>query len=249
MARAMADVHRDLKDNPLEPVPMTVKLKMMKVPSAVLSLKDGPSGEVLTGPGKPKPYDPGDLRWKAPALETRGPAGAVVDAPEGVPLDLCIDERGAVLDVRFARLDTANAKSLESSIKKAWRFTPAQLDGSPVKCRFSIEASGYQVVPSRVPGTPVEASGEGLTQPQAVVVVDLPAGVMTPEKEPALRLTLDEAGQVSEVSVQASCGDKALDEASVLAAKSLSFTPALRGKDPVSVYLNVKVKWREAPSP
>jgi len=249
VARAIADVPRDLKDNPLEPVPMTVKLKMMKVPSAVLSLKDGPSGEVLTGPGKPKPYDPGDLRWKAPALETRGPAGAVVDAPEGVPLDLCIDERGAVLDVRFARLDTANAKSLESSIKKAWRFTPAQLDGSPVKCRFSIEASGYQVVPSRVPGTPVEASGEGLTQPQAVVVVDLPAGVMTPEKEPALRLTLDEAGQVSEVSVQASCGDKALDEASVLAAKSLSFTPALRGKDPVSVYLNVKVKWREAPSP
>src|SRR4030095_2409230 len=159
---------------------MSVKLKMMRVPSAVLSLKDGPSGEVLTGPGKPKPYDPGDLRWKAPALEMRGPAGALVDVPEGTPLDLCIDEHGAVLDVRFGRLDTPNAKSLESSIKKAWRFTPAQLDGSPMKGPVSTGGPpAYWVAPSKVRGPPVEASGESLAPPQVVFVVSLPAEVMT----------------------------------------------------------------------
>jgi peptidyl-prolyl cis-trans isomerase B (cyclophilin B) len=249
VARAIAGLPRDLKDNPLEPVPMSVKLKMMKVPSAVLSLKDGPSGEVLTGPGKPKPYDPGDVLWKAPVLESRGPASGAVDAPAGEPLDLCVGEKGEVLDVRFVRLDLPKAAELEKRIKKNWRFTPALLDGQPVKCRFSIAGPKYQVIPSAVPGTPVESSSEGLTLPQVIVVVSLPAEVMTPEKTPLLRLTLDPAGQVSEVSVQASCGDKALDEAAASAARSLAFTPVMRGKDPVSVYLNLTVKWREASAP
>jgi TonB family protein len=212
-------------------------------------LKDGPSGEVLTGPGKPKPYDPGDVRWKAPALETRGTAGKTVDTPAGEPLDLCINEQGVVLDVRFTRLDTPNGTTLENGIKKDWRFIPARLDGMPVGCRFSIEAPGYQVSPSKVPGTPVESGSEGLTLPQVLVTVSLPPEVMTPEKKPLLRLTLDETGQVSDVSVQSSCGDKALDEAAVSAARNLAFTPVLRGKDPVSVYLNVNVKWQEAPTP
>src|SRR5262245_48516883 len=248
-ARAIAKVPRDLKDNPLEPVPMTVKLEMKKVPPVILSRKDGPSGELLTGPGKPKPYDPGDMRWKAPALETRGAAGEAVDIPAGEPLDLCIDERGVVLDVRFRRLDTPNAANLESAIKKDWRFMPARLDGIPVKCRFSIEAPGYQVMASGVPGTPVESGSEGLTLPQVVVLVSIPPEVMTPEKKPLLRLTLDETGQVSDASVQSSCGDRALDEAAVSAARSLAFTPVLRGKEPVSVYLNVTVQWREAHTP
>ncbi len=249
VARAISEVPRDLKDNPLEPVPMTVKLEMKRVPQAVLSLKDGPSGEVLTGPGKPKPYDPGDVRWKAPALETRGTAGKAVDAPAGEPLDLCINEQGVVLDVRFSRLDTPNGATLENGIKEDWRFIPARLDGIPVQCRFSIEAPGYQVSSSRVPGTPVESGSEGLALPQVVVTVGLSPEVMTPEKKPLLRLTIDETGQVSDVSVQSSCGDKALDEAAVSAARSLAFAPALRGKEPVAVYLNVSVKWREAPTP
>jgi peptidyl-prolyl cis-trans isomerase B (cyclophilin B) len=249
VARAIAEVPRDLKDNPLEPVPMTVKLEMKRVPPAILSLKDGPTGEVLTGPGKPKPYDPGDVRWKAPALESRGSAGKAVDAPAGEPLDLCINEQGVVLDVRFSRLDTPNAATLENDIKKDWRFRPALLDGIPVKCRFSVEGPGYQVSPSGVPGTPVESGSSGLTLPQVIVTVSLPPEVITPEKKPLLRLTLDETGQVSDVSVQSSCGDKALDEAAVSAARSLAFTPVLRGKEPVAVYLNVTVKWREAPTP
>ena len=249
VARAISEVPRDLKDNPLEPVPMTVKLEMKKVPPAVLSSKDGPSGEVLTGPGKPKPYDPGDVRWKAPALETRGTAGKTVDAPAGEPLDLCINEQGMVLDVRFTRLDTPNGATLENGIKEDWRFIPARHDGTPVQSRFSIEAPGYQVTPSRVPGTPVESGSEGLTLPQVIVTVSLPPEVMTPEKKPLLRLTLDERGQVSDVSVQSSCGDKALDEAAVSAARGLAFTPVLRGKEAVSVYLNVTVNWREAPTP
>jgi outer membrane biosynthesis protein TonB len=51
------------------------------------------------------------------------------------------------------------------------------------------------------------------------------------------------------VSVQASCGDKALDEAAASAARSLAFTPVMRGKDPVAIYLNLTVKWREASAP
>ena len=249
VARAIAGLPRDLKDNPLEPVPMTVKLKMMRVPPSILSSKEGPSGEVLTGPGKPKPYDPGDVQWKAPVLESRGPANGAVDAPAGEPLDLCIGEKGEVLDVRFTRLDLPKAAELEKAIKKDWRFTPALLDGQPVKCRFSIAGPKYEVIPSAVPGTPVEAGSAGLTLPQVIVMVSLPAEVMTPEKTPLLRLTLDPAGQVSEVSVQVSCGDKALDEAAVSAARSLAFTPVMRGKDPVSVYLNLTVKWREATAP
>src|SRR5437867_2348037 len=145
VARAIADLPRDLKDNPLESVPMKAELKMRKLPPGIMSLKQGPSGEVLTGPGKPKPYDPGDVRWKAPVLASRGPAGGAGDLPEGAPLDLSVDENGAVLDVRFSRLDTPGAQELADAVKRNWQFTPAQLDGNPVKSRFSVEGPGNRI--------------------------------------------------------------------------------------------------------
>ena len=246
VARTIANQPRDLKDNPLESIVMKVELKTKKVPPEILSLKEGPNGEVLTGPGKPKPWDPSDVRWKAPALTGRGNDPVQTAA---VPLDLCVDESGAVLDVRFGRLDTPEPAKLQDQIKRNWRFSPAQLDGSPVKARFSMDSGGTRLAPSQVPGTPVDFRSEGSTLPQVVVRATVPEGALTPEKEPALRLTIDESGHVTDVSLQATCGDRALDEAAMNAAKVLRFTPAHRGKDPVAVYLDISVKWTEESLP
>ena len=249
VARAIADQPRDLKDNPLEQVEMKVELKMMKVPPDIMSLKEGPGGEVLTGPGKPKPWDPGDVRWKAAELDGRGAASVPSEGGPTVPLDLCVDENGAVMDVRFARLDTSGAAKLVESVKRGWKFLPAQVEGKPVKSRFAIDSLGHDLRPSGVPGTPVDVKSEELTLPQVRVSVTVPAGAMTPAKEPVLRLTVDETGHVTDASLQSSCGDTALDQASLKAAHDLIFTPAMRGKDPVPVYLNVSVKWVDPAAP
>ncbi len=84
----------------------------------------------------------------------------------------------------------------------------------------------------------MEAGGE-VASPGVAVPVSLLAGATLPEKEPMLRLTVDEAGRVSEVSLQVSCGDDALDQAAVAAARRMVFVPAARGEEPVPVYLNL----------
>ncbi|HMF10050.1 MAG TPA: TonB family protein, partial [Thermoanaerobaculia bacterium] len=249
VARAIAGLPRDLKDNPLEAVPMTVRLKTMRVPPKMVSLGDGPDGEVLTGPGKPKPYDPGDLRWKAPRLQGAGAAGDPSPGASPGRLDLSIDENGSVLDVRFADLDFPEAARRQAEVMQQWRFTPALLEGNPVKARFSVDAQGGDLRSSAVPGTPLDLGAGDLTPPGSLVRVDIPAGMMTPPKEPLLRLTIDQDGRVADVSVQVSCGDRALDETAAGAAKALSFVPARKGKEAVSVYLNVAVKWNNPSAP
>jgi peptidyl-prolyl cis-trans isomerase B (cyclophilin B) len=254
VAQAIAARPRDLKDNPLAPITMTVRLKMMRVRQDIVSLAAGPDGEVLTGPGKPKPYDPGDVRWKAPALVQADDAARAPSAPGGNPtpsgrLDLSLDAQGKVLDVRFAELDFPDAAAKQKAVEQQWRFTPALLDGNPVKARFSVDAHGGELGASAVPGTPLDVKAGDVAPPQTLVVVDIPAGAMTPAKEPLLRLTIDEGGHVADVSVQVTCGDRALDETAAAAAKSLTFTPARKGQEAVPVYLNVPVKWKSPATP
>src|SRR5580765_6364267 len=57
VARRIAAVPRDLNDNPLDRVPVTVRLEKRTVREGVASREEGafPSGEVLTGPDKPRP--------------------------------------------------------------------------------------------------------------------------------------------------------------------------------------------------
>jgi TonB family protein len=243
VAQAIAQVPRDLKDNPLVPVTMKVSLKEKRVTSSLASLKPGPSGEVLTGPGKPKPWDPGDVRWTAPRRSTDA-AGEEVAGDPGA-LDLCVDETGRVLDVRFASLTVSDAAKRQQAIKEVWRFEPAKLDGAPVKCRFSVDGRGREIAPSKVPGTPIDALSADLTLPRVLVPVTVPADVMAPQKEPSIRLTVDETGHVTDASLQDSCGDTAMDQAALAAARQLLFSPAMRGTEPVPVYLNVSVKWQE----
>ena len=256
VAKAIAAVPRDLKDNPLGRITIKAELKTKKIPAAPISAKEGASGEVLTGPGKPKAWDPGDVRWKAPVGIQIGdsPAGKAPVMPDAAAttrgrLDLCLAEDGSVLDVRFPSPDYPDAAAKQKMVKSYWRFTPASLDGKPVKARLSVDSSGGSVAPSQVPGTPLDSGTGGVTLPRILVGVEVPGEYMTPQKTPDLRLTIDETGHVSDVSIQSSCGDVALDEAAAKKAGGLIFTPALRGKEPVAVYLNVAVKWLEPAAP
>src|SRR6185503_15560205 len=106
------------------------------------------SGEVLTGPGKPKPYDPGNVLWKAPAIEAAAGGGASGGAAR---LELAVAEDGAVLDVRFPAIATPGAARLRSTAL-GWRFRPASYDGKPRKVRFEIGGDGQGILPPTSPG-------------------------------------------------------------------------------------------------
>jgi TonB family protein len=246
VARKIADLPRDLRDNPLTRVSMQVAIRRQKVSASVTSREAGESGEVLTGPGKPKPWDPGDVRWVPPVLlrEEGGSLGTETIPETGI--DVSTSESGSVLDVRIARTDDAEAPRLVEAVRR-WRFVPARLEGRPVKTRFSMSSRGGDPFPSQAPGTPVEAGGE-VTAPGAAVPVPVPAGVPRPGKEPILRLTVDEQGRVADVSIQASSGDAGMDRAATEAARRLVFVPATRNGEPVAVYLNLPGRFVE-PAP
>lgn len=138
VARKIAEVPRDLNDNPLERIPIQVRLVRRAVPETVLSRTPGDgSGELLTGPDKPKLLDPADPKWTAPR-----PAGALAAAgPAGVRLDLALDAEGRVIDVRFADPATTNAAAIAGKAR-GWSFTPARYAGVPQKVRIGIDATG-----------------------------------------------------------------------------------------------------------
>jgi peptidyl-prolyl cis-trans isomerase B (cyclophilin B) len=138
VAKRIAGVPRDVNDNPLEPIPVKVTLARRALPKAVLSREAGEgSGELLTGPDKPKPYDPADPKWTAP--EPQGPLAAV--GPEWVRLDLALDAEGRVIDVRFADPATEDAAAIAKAAR-AWTFEPARYEDLPVKVRIGIDATG-----------------------------------------------------------------------------------------------------------
>ena len=252
VARRIADLPRDLNDNPLDPVRITARLEKRKVPGAILSRRAGEaSGEVLTGPGKPRPYDPGNVHWKAPAMETAAASGG--GATGGAArLELAVAEDGAVLDVRFPAIATPGAARLRSTAL-GWRFRPASYDGKPRKVRFEIGGDGQGILPPTGPGFPVEPA-DGIVQPRPAPRVVLPPGRKPPAKPSRLRLTIDESGQVTDAALQSGCGEADLDTAAVAAALALSFAPATRpapaGGDPrpVAVYLDVEARFVEAAS-
>jgi peptidyl-prolyl cis-trans isomerase B (cyclophilin B) len=257
VARRIADLPRDLKDNPLEPVKVTVRLEKRKVPAAVASRRPGGgSGEVLTGPGKPRPYDPGNILWQPPVLEPAGPQAG--PAPGGTPrLELAVAEDGAVLDVRFPEVATPGAARLRSTAF-GWRFRPATYEGKPRKVRFEIGGDGSGFGPPTGGGAPVDLRGapvdvgSGIAPPRPAPRVTLPRGRKPPAKAPRLRLTIDETGQVADAALQAGCGEADLDAAAVEAARALSFAPATRpspaGRDPqpIAVYLDIEARFVEA---
>ena len=247
VARKIAGLPRDLRDNPLERVELKVGLRRSRVAPRAAPVAPGESGEVLTGPEKPKPWDPGDVRWKAPSLSR--PAGKPLgtEAWASTSLDLSIDGEGRVLDVRFGPVETDHAPEVLAAVRR-WSFSPAAFDGRPVKARFSVDSHGKNLAPSQAPGTPVETGGD-VTPPGAAVPVTLPAGTKRPEKEPLLRLTVDESGRVADVSLQSSCGDGALDGAAIEAARRVVFVPARRGRDVVPVYVNLPGKFVESQAP
>jgi len=250
VARRIADVPRDLNDNPLDPVRVTVRLEKRKVAGAVLSRRPGgASGESLTGPGKPKPYDPGNVLWKPPAIEGAVPPGGSASG-ELARLELAVAEDGAVLDVRFPEVSTPGAARLRSTAL-GWRFRPATYEGKPRKVRFEIGSDGSGIAPPTGGGAPVEP-GDGMGPPRPAPRVLLPRGRKPPSKAPRLRLTIDETGKVSDAALQSGCGEADLDAAAVEAALALSFTPATRpapgGGDPrpIAAYLDVEARFVEA---
>lgn len=254
VARRIAALPRDFNDNPLQPVKVSVRLEKRRVPDAIASLSPGRtgSGEVLTGPGKPKPYDPKNRLFHPPERPTA--SGPAVQAASSARLDLAIGEDGKVLDVRFKDPRTADADRL-LAVALGWTFAPATYDGKPQKVRFEIDADGTNIGPPTGGGAPVdlEDAMAGLTAtpagrvrpPRPALRVALPAGAKAPALPARLRLTIDASGAVIDVALQSSCGDAALDATAIEAARSLALEPALReapgGKEPetLAVYLDL----------
>lgn len=266
VARRIASLPRDLNDNPLQPVAVTVRLEKRTVRDAIASLEPGMtgSGEVLTGPDKPKPFDPKNRLWSPPALQRT--ASSLNPGATPVRLEFAIGADGKVLDVRFPRVDTPDAARLEA-IAATWSFTPAVYDGAPRKARFEMDTDGGHVGPPTGGGAPIDlaeamagggsvAGGDGhpaavLTAPRPALRVTLPAGAKPPARTATLRLTIDAAGAVSDAALQISCGDATLDALAVEAARGLAFEPATRqvaGKkdpEPQAVYLELPATFVE----
>lgn len=261
VARRIASLPRDLNDNPLTKVPVTLRLEKRPVREAIASLQPSPkgSGEVLTGPGKPRPYDTKNRLWSAPALKST--PGAVDPSVASARLDVSVGPDGRVLDVRFARADTPQPERLWA-YAMAWLFTPALYAKEPRATRIAVDADGSHFGPPVGGGAPIdldEAPGEagagapaaGLVPPRPAIRVTLPAGTKAPPRNARFRLTVDAAGTVSDAALQESCGDAALDARAAEAANRLIFTPASRrpatdkDPEPVAVYMDVEARFVE----
>jgi TonB family protein len=232
---------------------VTVKARLEKrpVPAAIMSMEAGDSGEVLTGPDKPRFFDPRNVLWSQPV---RRPDGAVPGLTASYPLDLALSTDGTVIDVRFVDPATPDAaRRRERAL--AWRFTPATYDGEPKKTRIVTDPSGFQIAPPLGGGAPMEIGADGVTAPNVAVRVELPAGTKAPQKPPHIRLTIDPSGAVADAALQSSCGDTVLDAAALDAARKLVFEPATKVRldrkepDPIAVYLDVEARFVEAPAP
>ncbi len=251
IARKISEVPRDLNDNPLQPIPVTIRLEERKVPEKVLSLEaPDVSGETLTGPGRrPRAFDPKNNLWKAPGMKA---AVAVETSAAPTRIELAVDEQGKVIDVRFPKLDTPDAAKLRAQAL-TWIFQPATYNGNPQRVRFEIDSRGLNISAPTGGGVPVDV-GEGITPPSAVVRVDVLAGTLLPKETPRLRLTIDPDGNVTDVALQSSCGNPVLDGAAVEAAKKLAFNPATemtpdsKEPEPVAVYLDMETRFVQAES-
>ncbi|HZN04427.1 MAG TPA: TonB family protein [Candidatus Polarisedimenticolia bacterium] len=260
VARRAAAVPRDLNDNPLKRVPVTLRLEKRSVRDAVASRESGSwtSGEVLTGPDKPRPWDSANRLWKTPVvakagLRAEGEAAAT-------RLEVAVGADGRVIDVRFPDPAVADPERLQV-LPGTWIFEPPLYDGKPQKTRFEIRADGTQPSASTGGGAPIDlaaalaagaaiAPGTGsIAPPLPAVRVALPAGAKPPARPTRLRLTVGADGMVSDAAVQESCGDAALDAAATEGARALAFAPATRrrpGKtdaEPLAVYLDIESRF------
>jgi TonB family protein len=248
VARRIASLPRDLNDNPLERIPVTLRLEKRSLSDAIASRDPGRtgSGEALTGPDKPRPFDPGNPLWAPPALVRAVVRGEGEQAR--ARLELAIDPDGRVLDVRFPKVETPGAAQLQA-MAMAWVLAPARYDGRPQKTRFEIDADGSNFGPPTGGGAPQDLEKtSGVEPPRAMVRVALPAGVPSPAKPARIRLTVGADGAVTDTALLESCGAAALDARALDAARALVFAPAMRprpGKtaEPVAVYLDVESRF------
>ncbi|HEV8201074.1 MAG TPA: TonB family protein [Candidatus Polarisedimenticolia bacterium] len=261
VARRIASVPRDLNDNPLDRVPITVRLEKRPVREGIASREEGvfPSGEVLTGPGKPRPWDPKNRLFPAPVLKTTG-MKAEGDAA-ATRLDISVGEDGHVIDARLVDPATKDALRLQS-MPGTWVFDPPTYDGKPQKIRFEIRADGTHPAAPTGGGAPLDlaeamavdgagkdAAAATIAPPRPAVKVTLPAGARAPARPTRLRLTVAADGTVADAAIQESSGDANLDRASAEAARGLVFAPAMRRRpgrpepEPQAVYLDVESRF------
>ncbi|MEW6365912.1 MAG: TonB family protein [Acidobacteriota bacterium] len=242
VARMIADQPRDLNDNPIRRIPVTIRIEKREVPKKILSLDTGESGEVLTGPTKPRPFDSGNVLFKAPALR---PAASATASPALGRMDLAVDAAGKVLDVRFVDSAQKDAERLRSTAL-GWSFEPAEYNGTRVKVRIEINSDGSAIGPTTGGGAPMEIGG-GVQPPRPVIAVVVSAEKRAPDRPALMRLTIDPTGRVTDVALQSSCGDSDLDAAAAQAAFAMLFEPATRngsdGPEPIAVYLNVQARF------
>lgn len=249
VARRIADEPRDLNDNPLGRVAVTIKLERRRVPETIYSLESAESTELLSGPSKPRLYDPGNILWKPPACLL--PTEAAPASSKKTRIEMAIESDGKPIDVRFPDVDTVDAAALKK-FASTWTFTPAAYGGAPARARFEIDSDGKNIGASTSSMAPVEFTTAGVIPPVVAVSIELAAGQKVPAGVTRLRLTIDPGGAVQEAAIQTSCGDATLDARAADAAKLLVFTPATRAPrtgtepEPVAVYMNIEARFTAA---
>lgn len=144
VARRIAQLPRDTNDNPLQRVVVKARLEKRALPPTIVSATAAATtGETITGPDKPKVFDPTDSQWVAPQLQTK------VEAREHrLRLDVSIDVDGSVLDVRFTDPASTDTDAVLSAAR-TWRFAPARFAGQAAKVRIEIDADGTDLGPPR----------------------------------------------------------------------------------------------------
>lgn len=248
VARTIASQPRDLNDNPLRAIPTRIHLERQELTAALYSLAPGTSGEVLSGPSKPRFFDAHNVLWALPKPHIPTAAsGTHTDAR----VELAIDAEGHVLDVRFVQIDVPDAARLRDRLLQ-WVFDPARYDGVPAKARFEMNADGTGIGPSTAAGAPREVGGS-VAAPRPCIRVALASSQKPPAKTAKMRLTIDPSGTVTDVALQSSCGDAALDEEAIKAAHDLAFSPAMmtegsKPAEPVAVYLDLDACYVAAPA-
>jgi len=159
VAQRIADLPRDLNDNPLQRVPITARLERREVPAAIASLESGPSGEILTGPDKPAPFDPKNILWKAPTFVSRGePARPISAGTTRTAWRWPWTRRGG--DRRPFSGSELAARADPAGDRPCVGVRARDLRRRSEEGRFEIDAGGSQIGPPTGGGAPVEVGGE-----------------------------------------------------------------------------------------
>lgn len=168
-------------------------------------------------------------------------------------LSFTIDENGDVHDLKVSR--SSGISGLDEaalSCAARWHYKPAMRDGKPVAIPWSA-AVQFRVTDPLVPPVLVEkenaSSGSNPLPPDGRGHCSGPPDLIGHDIHGAttVRFEVTETGNVRNISVVESSGNKELDDAAISCAQSRLYKPASRGGSPMAVFVESKTIWHSGP--